>query len=400
MGETMAIDVEKARAETPGCRHVLHFNNAGAALQPQPVLEAVLGHLRLEGEVGGYEAEDLAESALAGTYASVARLLNCAPDEIALIENATRAWDMAFYALAARMAPGDRVLTAVSEYGSNFIAYLQAARSRGIEVAVVPNDAHGRLSIEALEDMADERIKLIAVTHIPTNGGLVNPAAEIGRIARRRGIPYLLDACQSVGQMPVDVAAIGCDMLSACGRKFLRGPRGTGFLYVRRGLIEQLEPPFLDGHAATWISRDAYAVRKDARRFETWESYVAGRVGLGAAVDYALELGLDAIEERVRRLATTLRERLTAIDGVTVRDLGKPGEQCGIVGFTSADEAPEALKRRLHGRGINVVTSGVPWTLLDMTGRGIDMLVRASVHYYNTEDEIERFCAAVAEGPE
>src|ERR1700732_1464547 len=143
------IDVARVRAETPGCRRVLHFNNAGAALQPQPVLDAVLGHLRLGGDVGGYEAEDLAENALARTYASVARLLNCASDEIALIENATRAWDMAFYALAARMAPGDRVLTAVSEYGSNFIAYLQAARSRGIEVAVVPNDAHGRLSVEA-----------------------------------------------------------------------------------------------------------------------------------------------------------------------------------------------------------------------------------------------------------
>jgi len=385
------IDIERVRAETPGCGNVIHFNNAGAALQPQPVIEAVLGHLRLETEIGGYEAADRAEAALEGGYGSVARLINAAPDEIALVENATRAWDMAFYSL--KLGRGDRILTARSEYASNVIAFLQIAEHRGAEIVVVPNDEAGALSVEALERLVDERVKLIAVTHVPTNGGLVNPAAAIGRVARRHGIPYLLDACQSVGQMPVDVAEIQCDMLSATGRKFLRGPRGTGFLWVRRAMIEKLEPPFLDLHAATWTGPDRYEVRRDARRFENWESYVAGRLGLGAAAEYALAIGLNAIWARVRSLAETLRDALGEIPGVAVRDLGR--ERCGIVTFTTEGISAAELCQDLAAAKINVKTSSIFSTRYDMTARGLDLLLRASVHYYNTEDEIARFCEVV-----
>jgi selenocysteine lyase/cysteine desulfurase len=385
------IDVEKVRAETPGCRNVIHFNNAGAALQPQPVLDAVLGHLRLEAEIGGYEAADRAEAALEGVYTSLARLINGAPDEIALVENATRAWDMAFYSL--KLGPGDRILTAEAEYASNVIAFLQIAAKTGAEIAVVPSDDTGALSMEALERLIDERVKLIAVTHVPTNGGLVNPAAAIGEVARRHGIPFLLDACQSVGQMPVDVGAIQCDMLSATGRKFLRGPRGTGFLWVRRSWIERLEPPFLDLHAATWTSPERYEIRRDARRFENWESYVAGRLGLGAAADYAMAIGLEPIWVRVKTLAELLRRSLREIPGVTVRDLGR--ERCGIVTFTAEGRSAKELQQALATQRINATTSSVFSTRYDMTARGLDLLLRASVHYYNTEEEIARFCAVV-----
>ena len=385
------IDVARVRAETPGCRTVIHFNNAGAALQPQPVLDAVLGHLRLEAEIGGYEAADRAEAALEGVYGSLARLVNGAPDEIALVENATRAWDMAFYSL--KLGPGDRILTARAEYASNVIAFLQIAERTGAEVVVVPNDEAGALSVEALERLIDERVKLIAVTHVPTNGGLVNPAAEIGRVAARHRIPYLLDACQSVGQMPVDVAAIQCDMLSATGRKFLRGPRGTGFLWVRRAMIETLEPPFLDLHAATWTGPQSYEIRKDARRFENWESYVAGRLGLAAAAEYAMALGLDAVWARVKTLADSLRRALGEIPGITVRDLGR--ERCGIVTFTAEGVSAAELVQVLAAAGINAKTSSLFSTRYDMAARGLDLLLRASVHYYNTEDEIVRFCEVV-----
>ena len=385
------IDVARVRAETPGCRNVIHFNNAGAALQPQPVLDAVLNHLQLEAEIGGYEAADRAGAALEGVYESLARLINGASDEIALVENATRAWDMAFYSV--KLRPGDRILTARAEYASNVIAFLQIAARTGAEVVVVPNDEAGALSVDALEGLIDARVKLIAVTHVPTNGGLVNPAAAIGRIARRHGIPYLLDACQSVGQMPVDVAEIQCDMLSATGRKFLRGPRGTGFLWVRRSLIERLEPPFLDLHAATWIGMERYDIRKDARRFENWESYIAGRLGLGAAAEYATAIGLEPIWARVTALAEALRRALGDIPGVTVRDLGH--ERCGIVTFTTEGLPAQELRKTLAAAKINVTTSSVFSTRYDMMARGLDLLLRASVHYYNTEEEVSRFCDVV-----
>src|SRR5688572_22311345 len=257
----MAIDVRRSRQETPGCENVVHFNNAGAALMPQPVLHATIGHLQLEALVGGYEAAAQAHGAVEHVYDAAAALLGCQRDEIAIVENATRAWDMAFYAVP--LGPGDRILTAVAEYASNYIAFLQVVRKTGAVVEIIPNDESGQISIDALRQAIDDRVKLIAITHIPTNGGLVNPAAAVGKVAREAGVPYLLDACQSVGQMPIDVEAIGCDMLSATGRKFLRGPRGTGFLYVRRAILERLEPPFLDLHAAQWVARDRFEIRSD-----------------------------------------------------------------------------------------------------------------------------------------
>ena len=235
------FDIERARSETPGCKHVIHFNNAGAALMPQPVLDSVNQYFQLEATTGGYEAAEQSHEKIEQVYDQVAGLVNGRSHEIALIENATRAWDMAFYAIP--FQPGDRILTAKASYASNYIAFLQMARQKGVVIDVIPNDEYGQLSLPALENMLDERVKLIAVTHIPTNGGLVNPAAAAGKIANDAGVLYLLDACQSVGQLPVDVKAIGCDMLSATGRKWLRGPRGTGFLYVREAILEQLEPP-------------------------------------------------------------------------------------------------------------------------------------------------------------
>jgi selenocysteine lyase/cysteine desulfurase len=385
------IDLLRARRETPGCEQILHFNNAGASLMPQPVLEATLGHLQLEAEIGGYEAEDRSRAALEHAYDAAATLLGCQRDEIAVVENATRAWDMAFYAVP--LGPGDRILTARAEYGSNYIAFLQIARKTGAIIEVIPNDEHGQLSVEALRDAIDDRVKLIAMTHVPTNGGLVNPAAAVGRVAREAGVLYLLDACQSVGQMPIDVNAIGCDMLSATGRKYLRGPRATGLLYVRRAVLDRLEPPFLDIHAAQWVASDRFEIRPDARRFENWDTNCAGKIGLGVAIDYTLQWGLEAIGARISTLATELRMRLADLPGIVVRDLG--ADQCGIVTFTVDGKEPAEIQRALAERNINVSVSTARSTLLDMQARGISDLVRASVHYYNSEGEVERFCAAL-----
>ena len=389
----MPIDIARARAETPGAANVLHFNNAGSSLMPRPVLDATVSYLNLEAQIGGYEAADQQEAQIERFYSAAAELLNCDPDEIAFIENATRAWDMAFYAIPFQL--GDRILTARAEYASNVIAFLQMAEQRGVSVEVIPSEETGELSVSALREMMDEHVKLIAMTHVPTNGGLVNPAAEVGQVAQEAGVLYLLDACQSVGQMPVDVQAIGCDMLSTTGREYLRGPRGTGFLYVRREVIPVLEPPMLDLHAAQWTAPDQFITRDDARRFENWETNYAGKVGLTTALEYAMGWGLDAIYARVRELASSLRACLRDIPGVTVTDIGT--EQCGIVTFMVAGHPASDIQQTLSRQAIHVTTSSTSSTRFDMEARGLTLIVRASVHYYNDEAEIARFCAAIRE---
>jgi selenocysteine lyase/cysteine desulfurase len=325
---------------------------------------------------------------LDGVYTSVARLLNARPDEIALVENATVAWQMAFYALALTFKPGDRILTAEAEYAANYVAFLQIAQRSGIEIAVVPSDETGALDVAALERMIDGRVKLIAITWVPTNGGLANPAAEVGRIARAHNIPYLLDGCQAVGQMVVDVAALGCDMFSATGRKFLRGPRGSGFLYVKRELMLRLEPPIIDHFAADWVARDRYELRDDARRFENWENNYAARLGLGLAIDYALEIGLSEIEARCRMLSGRLRDGLRAIPGATVRDLG--ANPSAIVSFTLDGIAAEDVVAKAAAANITIGASDPSSTRIDSERRALPVLVRGSPHYYNNEDEVDR----------
>ena len=389
------MDIERIRDKTPGVGHRLHLNNAGAGLMPRSVLDAVTNHLELEARIGGYEAAGHESSALDAVYDHIAALIGARAEEIAIVGNATLAWDHAFYGL--ELKPGDRILTAEAEYAANYIAFLQRARRDGLIIDVVPSDESGTLDTDALEAMIDDRVGLIAVTWIPTNGGLVNPAAKIGEIANRHKIPYLLDACQAVGQMPVDVGALGCDFLSATGRKFLRGPRGTGFLYVRKALIETIEPAMIDMFASIWVSRGEYRLRRDARRFETWENPYALRLGLGEAARYACALGLPAIQERAWALADRLRHGLGRIPRATLRDIGR--EQCAIVGFTLEGADADAVTAALAAERINISVSAPSSTRLDAEARNLPYLLRASPHYYNTEDEIDRFTQAIRRLP-
>ena len=383
------LNIDQLRKETPGCQHVLHFNNAGAALSPKQVIDSIKNHLDLESIKGGYEAAQLALNKTEQFYNAAAQLINCEREEIAFFENATRAWDMAFYSF--KFNRGDKILTSVSEYASNYLAFLHQAKHTGVIIDVINNDSSGQFDVDDLRNKIDERVKLIAVTHVPTQGGLINPAEEIGKIANKFNIPYLLDTTQSVGQMPIDVKIIGCDFLCATGRKYLRGPRGTGFLYVSKKIIEQCDPPFIDLHAAKWVSDSAYILSPSALRFETWEQNIAAKIGLGVAIQYALDLGMPAIWERIQQLAKRLRQSLLDIQCVQLQDLGN--NQCGIITFTSAQKSPEEIQEYFVSKQINVSVSLQEYARLDMAKRNLPALVRASIHYYNTESEIEIFCS-------
>ena len=385
------FDINRARTDTRHCEDVVHFNNAGASLMPIPVTTTLHNYLYKEERMGGYETAVSEKESLDNFYRAAGKLLNCGTDEIAFAENATRAWDMAFYSF--KFSPGDKILTTLAEYGSNVIAYIQQAKRYDVEVVFVPSDEYGQIDVHALENLIDDRVKLIAISHIPTGGGLVNPANAVGRIAKAANIPYLLDACQSVGQLPLNVEEIGCDILSSTGRKYLRGPRGTGLLYVRKGFVEQLEPPFLDQHAATLISPTSYKIRSDAKRFENWEQYLAGKAALGAAIDYALSYGLDAIQSRIYQLSASLRTKLMDIEGVEITDEGL--EKCGIVTFTTSRLSPSAIKKQFKKHRINVSVSAGSGSLVSFQDRGLTEVVRASVHYYNTEQEIAYFIEAL-----
>jgi cysteine desulfurase/selenocysteine lyase len=387
-----ALDVDRARALTPGCESVLHLNHAGASLLPQPVVDAVVGHLQLEATTGGYEAAEAAAPQVERTYAALAELIGAQPSQIALMDSSTRAWDMAVYSLP--IAPQDRVLISRAEYGANAIALLQLQRRTGCQLVLVEDDEQGQIDLAALESaLADDDTALVSLVHVPTQGGLVNPAVEVGRLCREAGVLFVLDACQSVGQLPIDVGELGCGVLAGNGRKFLRGPRGTGFLYVHPELSKRIEPVMLDLRAATWSAPDRYEVRDDARRFEMWEADVAGRIGLGVAVDHALGWGIDAIAARNAHLAEGLRRRLDDIPGVTVRDQG--AQRCAITTFTVSGVESDAVRARLRADGVNVSVSVATSAQLDLPHRGLDDVVRASVHYVNTDEELDRFAALV-----
>jgi cysteine desulfurase/selenocysteine lyase len=369
----------------------VHLNNAGASLQPAPVLDAVFAHLRREADTGGYEAALEATDALDRPYTAAAGLLGCEPGEIAVVESATRAWQAAFGAVPLEAG---RLLTSTAEYGSNYLQMLHSARRRGVSVEVIPDDENGQVSVDALAATIDRRVKLVAITHVPMGRGVVNPAAAVGRVTRAAGVPFLLDACQSLGHVPIDVDAIGCDFLSATSRKFVRGPRGVGLLYARTATTAALEPALIDLSSASWTSRDGYVLQPGGLRFESFEISTAAKIGFGVALGYALEWGLDAIWERLRTLGARLRNGLAALPGVEVHD--PEGAHCAIVTFSVAGWRPADVREALGHAGVNVSVVDAATAHLDFDQRGLTAVVRASVHYYNDDDDLERCWQAVA----
>lgn len=387
-------ELARWRADTPGTTERIHLNNAGAALPTRPVLEAVTAHLRRESEIGGYEAADEAADGIAQTYAAVARFVGCAPNNIAIVENATVGVAQGLSAFDFR--PGDAIVTSRADYASNQLMYLSLARRLGVEVRRAEDLSTGGADPESVRALlVDGRVRLVAVSWIPTNSGLVQQARSIGEVCEAAGVPYLIDACQAVGQLPIAVRDLRCDYLAAAARKFLRGPRGIGFLYVSdRALARGDHPLLVDMRGAEWTAADGYRLHDGARRFENWEFSHALVLGLGAAVRYAEEVGAAGFD-RARALAALLRKRLATIPGVRVMDRGT--ERGAIVTIATDGVDPAELKQRLRARGINTSVSTRDDGVIDMDQKRVAAVLRLSPHYYNTEGELDTAVAVLTE---
>jgi len=388
---TTSTSLHDLRRDTPGCLHRNHLNNAGAALQPLPVIRAVQDYLDLEAQIGGYEAGDLKAEDIRGFYASIARLIGAQPRNIAFAYNATDAFARALSAI--EWQPGDVLLTTENDYVSSQIAFLSLQQRLGIRLVRARDTEAGGVDVADFEKLVRQhRPKLAAVAHVPTNSGLVQPVEAIGRICREHGIWYLVDACQSAGQMSLDVERIGCDFLSATMRKFLRGPRGAGFLYASDRVLDAgLQMLLPDMRSAHWTAPDSFTPEADARRFEYWEMPPALLLGSRAAADYALAVGLDWIEARVGHLATLTRSLLAELPGVRVLDRGE--ELCGIVTAHAEHWQPKVLLEKLAAAGINCRVSSLLAARIDFPRKGVEWALRISPHYYNTEEEV-RQCVA------
>jgi selenocysteine lyase/cysteine desulfurase len=377
------------RADTPGCEQVVHFNNAGCGLLAAPVLD----HLNLEARIGGYEASAARAAEVREFYTEIAALINCGPDNIAFAGSATHAYATALSAIP--FEAGDVILTTRNDFISNQIAFLSLRKRYGVEIVHAPDTPDGGVDVAAMAAlMRSQRPRLVAATHIPTNSGLVQPVAEIGRHCRELDLLYLVDACQSVGQYPIDVAEIGCDLLTATCRKFLRGPRGSGFLYVSdRVLRAGYEPLFIDMRGARWAGPDHYRPVDSAARFEEWEFPYATVLGCAAAARYARQVGMDAIAGRSPALAARLRSRLDVIPGVRVLDRGP--QLAAIVTFAVEDRQPQPFKAAMDARGINSALSFREFAQFDFGDKDVDWCLRLSPHYYNTEEEVDQVAAEV-----
>jgi selenocysteine lyase/cysteine desulfurase len=387
--------LEAWRADTPGCERLVHLNNAGAALVPRPVRDAVAAHLELEARLGGYEAADDQAERVRETYGDVARMLGAEARNIALVQNSTVAFAQAISAFD--FTAGDIILTSRSDYASNQIMYLSLARRRGVEIVRAPDAPEGGVDPDAVRQLVSRRRPaLVSLTWVPTNSGLVQPVEAVGNICRDAGVPYLVDACQAVGQMPVDVKRLHCDYLAATSRKFLRGPRGVGFLYVSdRALAAGAHPLLVDMHGADWSDPDAFELTPDARRFETWEFAFALVLGLGAAARYALAVGLETARDRGRELAEYARIRLATLPGIRVLDRGP--ELCAIVTIAVEGRDTTGIKVALRQRGINTSSPLREDAVIDMDEKRVGSALRISPHYYNTKEEIDTAVEALRE---
>ncbi|MCK0070977.1 aminotransferase class V-fold PLP-dependent enzyme [Kordiimonas laminariae] len=382
-----SLELEKMREITPGAAKRLHLDNCGAALMPEPVINAIQSHLDQEVRMGGYVAQEQQSAVIDGVYNSLSRLIGGSVQDFAITGSAVDAWTKAFYSVP--MKEGDNIITAYNEYCSNYVAYLHRAKRRGIEVRVAYPKSDGQLDLNQLESLIDDKTKLISVTHVPSSSGQILPVEEIGKIAKAKDILYLVDTCQSVGQLPVKVESVGCDMATGTARKFLRGPRGMGFLYMNEKARNRIEPVVATNKSAAWIGDQEIEFRSDTALFEAWERNIGNQIAFGAAIDYLLELGLEKATEEIQHRAAYLRQNLYNIKGVI--PTCQEDATAAIITFNKEGHDATTVKAKFHDEGVGVQVSTIEHTRLDLGARGINTTIRVSPHYYNSKEELDRF---------
>ena len=382
-----SADVARVRQETPGLGHGVYLDNCGSSLMPEPVVAAMKSYLEQEISLGGYVAQEQQSAALSRVYTSLAELFGGSSADYAITGSAVDAWTKAFYSIP--LNAGDNIITVFNEYCSNYVAYLHREKRDGVEIRVARARQDGSLDIEHLADLVDNKTKIISLAHVASSDGLIADAKAVGQIAAGSNAFYILDACQAVGQIPVSFTDIGCHMATATSRKFLRGPRGVGFLYIDKAARQQLDPIVVTNKAATWISDGEYELSEDAAMFEAWESSCLVNMGFGAALDYLLMQGVGKTTAHLQALASGLRKDLAVINGVTIEcpDIA----EAAIITFNKVGWDAPLLKTAMAEKGITVQVSSIFHTRLDYGARGIETAARVSPHYYNTADELNRF---------
>ena len=387
--------LDKWRSETPGTAHRIHLNNAGAALMPSPVLEACSSHLDLESRIGGYEASDSKADDIAQVYADVGALIGARAQNVAVVANATAGFIQSMSSFD--FEPGDVIVTTRADYTSYQITFLSLAKRLGVVIRHAEDLPEGGVDPASVRKLAaDPRCRLVHVSWVPTHSGLIQDAAAVGAVCEELGVPFLLDACQAVGQIPIDVDTLKCDYLTATARKFLRGPRGIGFMYASdRALARGDHPLFVDMRGATWVDAERYEIAATATRYEDWEFPYSLVLGLGAAARYALDAGIEDTGKRAFMLAAYVRERLAALPGIRVLDGG--AQQCAIVTASIEGRDARSLVVALRECRINTAASLKWYGLLDFTEKKVDSAIRISPHYYNTEAEIDAAITTISE---
>lgn len=382
------FDLNKVRRDTPHCQDRIFLNSAGSSLMPNQVLDRMKHYLDEEAQYGGYKLYEMYESEINEFYLETAKILNCQPHNIAYTFNATDAFAQAIYSIP--FESGDIIITSDDDYISNHIQFNALYKRFGVQTIRVNNLENGELDLIHLERLIREHNpKLISITHVPTNTGKVQDVESVGELCESYDILYIVDACQSVGQMPVDVEKVKCDFLSVTGRKFLRGPRGTGFLFVSDRVLKMgLTPLRLDGWSANWVAPNRFEFHESARRYEVYEQSYSCTLGFKEAIRYANEIGLEEIYTYNQELLTRLKSNLAAHGDILFLDQGE--RLVNIFSFQKKGVSKAKIEEALTEHEVYFSSAFRGSALIDFDKKGVDWSIRLSPHYFNTMAEIDQ----------